>query len=261
MKENKTQKKIWVILLTVLVFLSGTMLGFATAFRVDDVTVEVSGISSASVEEAQALRTRLQEVYIDENILFVNDKNAKTAVKEFPYFRITAFKKDYPNRIVLTVKEDAEIYAVKQNEEYLILGGDGTILGIRQDSANRLDGEDNVVISGVEVQGAKGETVNGGAVFTTLLSFCDGLSNVLNGIRDNIVSIEVSNYAPHYHINTREGVKIYVGNPQNLTQEKAKAVAELYLGLSDEERLMGRIAVDDIEGEIIISYDNEDFIN
>ena len=261
MKENNTQKRILVILLTVLVFLSGTILGFATVFRVDDITVKVSAISAASVEEAQELRTRLKEKYLNENIFLSNDENAQIIIKDFPYFRIESFKKDYPNRIILTVTEDAEVYAVKKEDGYVILGGDGTILGFRDAETNRLDGDKNVVINGMTVDGEKGEVANGGATLTTLLEFCNYLSERLNGIRDNIESSEASEYAPQYRIKTREGVKIYVGNPHNLTREKTDELADLYLGLLDEERLTGRIAIDDIDGKIIISYDKEDFIS
>jgi flagellar basal body-associated protein FliL len=68
------QKKIWVIILTVLIFLSGATLGFTTVFRVSDVVVEVSASSADAETEAQELRARLKELYAKENIFFVKDE-------------------------------------------------------------------------------------------------------------------------------------------------------------------------------------------
>lgn len=55
----------------------------------------------------------------------------------------------------------------------------------------------------------------------------------------------------------REGVKVYVRNPQNLTEKKASAFVSLYLSLKSEERLGGRIEVTDDAlnpGEVRVSY-------
>ncbi len=256
------QKKIWVIILTVLVFLSGSVLGFANVFRVADVTVQVSAISSAAEGEANELRAQLKKAYIKENIFFTDDEAAKQLVEAFPHFHITAFKKDYPNRIVLSVSEDAEVYSVQLGEgKYLILGEDGTVLAERSAPTNRLDGEANVLLSGIVVRGEKGQIADGGESLRTLLTFCNRMAEKLNGIRDNILTVEVSEYAPQYRITTREGVKLYVGDPQTLTEKKADTLADKYLSLLDEERLTGRIIVSDLNGQIVVGYENEDLKN
>ena len=70
------QKKILVIILTVLVFISGSVLGFATVFRVSDVVVKVSAISDEADIEAKELRSRLTKTYEKENLLFLNDEKS-----------------------------------------------------------------------------------------------------------------------------------------------------------------------------------------
>jgi hypothetical protein len=257
------QKKILVIVLTVLLFLSGALLGFANVFRVDDVVVEVSAISAAAEAEAVDLRAQLKELYEKENILFVNDEKAKEIVAKFPYFRMASFKKDYPNRVVLTVTEDAEVYAVKKadSEDYYILGADGTILAIRQSPLNRLDGDSNVVIEGLTVTGEKGGKASGDERLSTLLAFCNQMSARLNGIRDNILSIQLSPYPPQCWITTREGVKIYVTDVEKYTQQKADKIVDKYLELSDEERLGGCILNVDVGEEIKVAYQKEDLNN
>lgn len=254
------QKKIWVIILTVLIFLSGSVLGFATVFRVSDVVVEVSAISADAETEAQELRARLKQLYEKENIFFVNDEQAQAVVAEYPHFRIAKFKKDYPDRLVLSVTEDAEVYAVKQadKEEYYILGADGTILAIRDNPLNRLDGNSNVVIEGISVKGLKGEKISGDSRLATILAFCNQLAEKFNGIRDNILTLHVSPYPPQWWISTQEGVKIYVTDPEKNTLKKADKIADKYLELSDEQRLVGCILNADSGDEIFVGYQNED---
>ena len=257
------RKKIIVIVLTVLLFLSGALLGFTTVFRVSDVVVEVSSISAASAVDANEVRDRLKKLYEKENILFVDRKKAEKVVTEYPHFRIAKFKKDYPNRVVLSVTEETEIYAVKKAdaEEYYILGADGRILAIRQNPLNRLDENPNVIIEGLNVQGKKGEIISGDDRLATILSFCNQLEERLNGIRDNVVKVQVSPFPPQCWITMREGVKIYVTDPEKFTVEKANKIIDKYLELSDEERLGGCILNVDNGDEIIVAYQKEDIAN
>lgn len=256
------QKKIWVIILTVLIFLSGATLGLTTVFRVSDVVVEVSASSVDAEAEAQDLRARLRELYAKESIFFAKDEKAKSVVEEYPHFRILEFKKDYPNRIVLSVTEDVEVYAVKnaEKEEYYILGADGTILAIRDNARNRLDGT-NVIIDGLSVTGKKGEKLAGDERLATALAFCNQMSERLNGIRDNLLTLHVSPYPPQWWISTREGVKLYVTDPEKNTLQKADKFADKYLQLADEERLVGCILNVDTDEDILIAYQNEDLNN
>ena len=259
-KAGNRQKTFWVIILTILIFFAGAFLGFATVFRVDEVVVEVSAISEDAKMEAQDIRARLKKHYQDENIFVINDKGAKSIVADYPHFRIKGFKKDYPNRIVLTVTEDAEVYAVKQaeKEEYRIISADGTILAIHETPLNRLDGNANVVIEGVSVSGKKGEKVSGDNRINVILEFCNQLSEKLNGIRNNVLTVKIYDNAPQLHIYTQEGVKIYVAFPEHFTSQKADKIAEKYLALSDEERLRGCILCTDKGNEIFVEYQQKD---
>lgn len=252
------QKKILVIILTVLVFISGSILGFATVFRVSDVVVRVSAISDEADIEAKELRTRLAKAYEKENLLFLNNKKAKIVVAEYPHFRIAEFKKDYPNRLVLTVIEDEELYAVKNadKEEYFILNADGTILAIRDNTLNRLDKKPNVVIDieGLSVTGNKGEKLIGDERISTVLAFCNQMTKPLDGICDNIVIVKVTKNIPQYQIQMKEGVMIYVANPEECTLAKAEKIAEIYLNLSDQERLSGKIYCTNDGENVIANY-------
>ena len=141
-------KKILIILLTVLVFLSAATLGISTVFRVDEVTVIAPVVSEEAKAEASDLQNRLQKAYEKKNTIFLDSELADKIIEEFPYFRITTFEKDYPNRIVVTVSEDEEVYAVQKGEEYYILNSSGVLLGIRKDYVKRSDENNNLLITG-----------------------------------------------------------------------------------------------------------------
>lgn len=256
------KKKGIVVLLTLLIFFSATILGVSTVFRVDGVAVDASVFSELADEEAKQLQKRLYEVYGKDSTIFANDKEAKTVLKEFPYLRLVGFEKNYPNKIVVKVTEDEELYAVsasETDEDFYIISADGIVMERRSSPNNRLDGEPLITVKGLAVTGTKGQKLNGGASLETFLSFCARMSEKLNGLRDNVVAVEISAYSPEYCLTTREGVKIYVGSPMDLTREKADAAVEKYLELSDNERRSGSIAVVDKGGNVIASYDPKGF--
>ncbi|MBQ7831415.1 MAG: hypothetical protein IJ393_05025 [Clostridia bacterium] len=252
------RRKFIVVALTVLIFLSVAILGFATIYRVDEVTLKASVVSDAAKEEAQALQNRLTEAYKKDGILFADDEEAQEIIKEFPYFRITGFEKDYPNRLIISIQEDAEVYAVAQENSpnYYILGEDGTVLGIRETYINRLNGEENVLLKGLNATGEKGKALSGDTCIPSMLTLCKALSENLDGIRKNVVSVEVYSRSPEliYRITMREGVAIYVGAPETNTAEKAKMAIDKYLSLTNEEKLTGRIMVSDSTGTIVVVY-------
>ena len=56
-------KKWLIIMLTVLVFLSGAVLGISSVYRIDEVLVDAKTISIEAEEEAVILQSRLTETY------------------------------------------------------------------------------------------------------------------------------------------------------------------------------------------------------
>ncbi len=56
-------KNLLIIILTVALFLSASVLGVTTVYRVSEVTVNAPVVSEEAKSEAQALQTRLKEAY------------------------------------------------------------------------------------------------------------------------------------------------------------------------------------------------------
>lgn len=255
------KKFLCVVILTVLVFLSGAVLGVSTVFRVGYVALTASTVTENAAAEAENLQTRLQEAYEKKSIFFSNEETAQEILKEFPAFRLSRFEKEYPNLLFIEVAEDAEIYALECSDgTYAILGENGTVLDIRDGYINSLTGEENVVLKGLYAQCTVGEQPALDDRFGDILAFCDALSEELGGIRRNVVSVEVFLRVPEtiFCATMREGVKIYVGEPSVNTEEKVALAIEKYRSLSSAEKMSGRIVVSENKDGIFASYDGKD---
>jgi len=252
------KKKFWVIFLTFIVFLAGAILGVSNVYRVDDVVVKIDYVSDASAPEAQQLTKRLEKAYKGQSTLFVENGEAKKILKEFPYFRMTSFATKQPNKVIVKVVEDEEVYALqKADGSYYILGVNGVVLGERATSVNRSDGGENVRLTGFSATGVKGEKLTGKGVECTL-SFLNLLSEKFGGIRNNVVQAEwqsPASNATFLRLQTVEGVKLVIENPDVLLTEKAERLAAYYLSLADGERLTGEVWVAGVaDGEILVEY-------
>lgn len=196
-----------------------------------------------------------------ESIFFAKEDEAQEIMKDFPYFRLVGFEKSHPNRLIVKITEDAEVYAVETKDTgYYILGEDGTVLGIRETPVNVLNGAENVIIKGLSVVGENGKLPTGDLHFNSMLALCKELSSLFGGIRSNVVSMEVFTREPEtiYRVTMREGVKLYFGSPAQKTREKAEAAVGVYRGLTDEQKLSGRIVISANGEEIFTDYLSRD---
>lgn len=261
------KKNVLIIFLTVLVFLSVALLGVTTVYRVNSVTVRAPVVSEAAKAEAEELQKKLTEAYEKQSIFSADDKLAKEIVAQFPYFNVTGFEKKYPNRLVVEVTEDAEVYAVEGgNGQYYILSIDGTVLEIRDNYKNRSDGADNLLIWGLTATGEKGEALANDPCLPTLFPFLEKVSELFDGIRRNVLFVKVLRPASAeeetvFKLTTREGVNIYVRNPSVLTAQKAEIAIEQYTALSAKQKLKGMLIVSDVSGEVVYDYHQTDSID
>ena len=255
------QKKLLTIILTALLFFSAVALGSATVFRVDEVAVVATVVSEEATTDVAELQNELLAIYKGEGIFSVKRRDMSEIMEEYSYLRVVEFRKAYPNKIIVTVEEEAEVYAVeKEDGGYYILGAAGAILALRDTSKNRLDDMDNIVIKGVSLSGEKGGVLSGDDCWDNVLSLCQEMDKMLGGIRSNVLSVEVLTRSPEtlYKFTMTEGVKIYVGNPTVMTEEKVKKAINEYMALSNEQRMTGRITVRDAEGQVFVAYASMD---
>ncbi len=258
------KKNVLIIILTTLIFLSVACLGVVSVYRINFVAVHAPVVSQEAKTEAEELQKRLYEAYANQNVFSVDESVAEEIFQEFPYFRMTSFKKEYPNRIIIEATEDVELFAFENGENaYYILGADGTILGMRSTAVNRSDGANNVIVKGIQITGQEGEIASSDACIAWLINLCESISKQLDGIRKNVLSIEVirptsSSAQMMFKLQMKEGVVAYVNNPSVFTQEKATKLIEKYRNLTVSQRLRGMIAVTDDTKNVIVDYAQDD---
>ncbi len=254
------RKKLVIISLTFVVFLCAVVLGVSTVFRVDRVTVETTTVSELAKTESKALEKKIRETYLTKNSLFVDVEEIKAWKSEFPYLSVTSVEKDYPNGILVKVTEEKEAYAVKNGDEYYILNQTGDVLTTKTSSENRLDGQPNLLLEGFAFTGVENGTLVGDDAFSTALSVLKTADEILGGVRKNVLSLRLINGTPETIVclSMREGVKVYVGNVSQATDEKVKKAIDEYLALSDGQKLTGRLLVSEAEGQLVVSYSETD---
>lgn len=251
-------KKTITILLTALLFCAFSALGVDSVFRVDEVALEINAVSEEAQVEATSLKEELLSVYKRNSIFSAKASDAEEVFADFPYFRLTDFSKAYPNKLVVEVTEDAEVFALQSEDEYFILGLDGTILSKRANPNNRSDGQENVLLEGLIAIGEKGNICQDGNL-QKALPLLNVLSNRFNGLRSNLTKIVYtkSGSIEIYTFYMREGLKIDVSRMDEFTVEKGEAIADKYLSMSDAERLSGWLVVTtNASNKVVIeSYD------
>ena len=154
--------------------------------------------------------------------------------------------------------EDAEVYAAETGEgDYYILGVDGTVLERRESPLNRMEGKTNVILKGLEnVKGEKGKLLSNSETFKALLIFCDQMHTDLNGLQDNVKSVQL-HATDKYRVEMSEGVIIYVDQASVLTLEKAKKAMETYKGLNDTQKVK-TVSFPDATGDVKLIVTDKD---
>lgn len=260
------RKKIWIIVLTVLVFLSGVTLGISAVYRVNDVTVNVSYVTPEARTAGEELQAKLEEVYKKDAMFFADEDKAREVLAQYPYFQLSSFEKSYPKRLVINVVENAEMYAVEKEagKSYFILTSDGTILEARDNYVNLLNGKENILMKGLNVAGEIGVIPTGDDCFAVMLSMCQSFSQKLDGAQRNVTTVEVMRRTPEllFKVTMREGVAIYFHAPTTLTEEKVAEAVLVYQSLKQEEKLTGRIYISEKEGRVLSQYSPiDEFMN
>lgn len=250
------QKKTWLtILLSAVLFLSATVLGITSVFRVSDLTLELSTLSAEAEQEAEDLQKLLEKHYRSGSIFSAKNKRAKADFEKYPHFRMVSFQKKYPNRIAIKAIEDPEVYAVEKGDgTYYILGAEGTLLSTRQTPKNRSDGNDNVIVSGLHLLGDRGEVLSG-KYFDSTLAFCSGIDECFSGIRQNVLSVDVSSTAPSgvelreedviLTLRMHEGLSVRVYHPAYRPKEKAQAFCAFFAALEPLKKMSGTVHIPD----------------
>lgn len=252
------------ILLTVFIGLVilGAVLAAAlnAVFTVTDVKVNFSTLSEEGIADSYLLQSRLEEQFVGKSTTFLDLEEVTAMVKEYPCFRLEDIHKEYPRTLILSLTERKETYAyARENGAYAILDEEGLYLYEKAENINRRKGE-NVLLEGFDLIAGDSGTAASGNYFEEVLQICNIFAEQLDDIRANLRSVrlfptEHSSAGDYFfRLSFREGVYADIYSPSHLTEDKAMAVLESYLALSDTQKLYGFFdVVDLVDGGFTVS--------
>ena len=85
-------KRVLTIFLTALLFLSAIILGCATVFRIDNVTMVATVVSEESKDNVEQFREDLVELYKDKSIFSAKQRDMAGILNNYPYFHLPHLK-------------------------------------------------------------------------------------------------------------------------------------------------------------------------
>ena len=226
-------------------------------FTVAHVEVHFSVCSSQGEAEAVLLQGELDDAYVGRSTTFLKLEEVEAAVERYPAFRVVSSEKRFPRTVVLSVEERREAYAFRrENGIFAILDEEGVYLYDSERNVNRRGGE-NILLEGFELHAERaGEKVTGEEA-EALLLMCGAFFEELGDARANLVSVTLSSeyeMGDYFLLEMREGVIIQIFTPENHTEEKAQAVIEKYLSLSETEKTYGFFdVIDTVDGDFTVS--------
>ena len=165
-------KRVFVISLAA-VFLLAVLFSCVFIFSVKSVKARYSVSDNADLTKIENTLNK----YVGNNLLFVNLADIEKELEQYPYYKITNLKKDYPNVITLDVEERREIYCVEHEDKVYILDQDGFVLNSHDKTSFEGVGEDEALVFRFDTNEGVGE---------------DRIELCLNGVE--ITNIKIGSY-------------------------------------------------------------------
>ena len=235
--------------------------------------VTVTG-SSFGEERAAQIQAMLDEEFGGKSYLFFREDSVYDVVadKGDGYLEVESVEKHFPNKITVSLSEKYEVFAFEKDGKYYVVGDDRTVLAVKDDNANNIDGT-NIVITGLDfATPAVGEPFAVADEYEDEYEALWALFDSFNGqgMWHNIVSIEYADTGlndptyefNYFYIDTVEGVHVWLDNPGSRMAEKAELALSTYEALNEAQRTYGYIIVTEEgypqpTGELLASYSTD----
>ncbi len=234
-------KKVFYIL-TVSLYLVVLLLCLSFLFSVKEVKCNYSMVTVS--DRYQVVNEKLSE-YENKNLLFVSTSKIKKSLQKDPYIKVKSIKKDFPNKIVVEIEERREMFTIEAEAQKYILDENYFVLKAVDKStqtehitlkSNYLNFSDEQLKVGKEITDIHNDII---VCVNQMLSIFSDWKNILKGIEINQNFNEAENVSVWF--NTKQGVKIEVGEALDDGTDKAKLAYEKYCSLSDYEKTKGEI--------------------
>ena len=229
------------VFITCLLFITVAVFCLASAFKVTDIELKVENVEN-SPENVSSLCEQELLKHDGANLLFLNvDEIEESLSKLSGYVEVVEVKKEFPNKVTVTVKERVEAFTVFVNGKYYALDSGFTVLSEKQTNKNNVSGIENVLIefspSDIDTSLVVGKELKiyDEATATYLKNSASALCDINDSIQK--ISVSVKKDGVLYKTLTlkmKEGVTFNLLKADEKTVEKLNATYEFYLALENK---------------------------
>ena len=249
------------IFVTSLIFLVTLVVSFVTIFKVAEIELHVVEIENSNVELKESC-VNVLENYKNKNLIFIKKSNVENELKSTSgYVKVVSLEKAYPNRLVISVEEREEAYAVKAGDKYAVLDKDFNVLAVKNENVNNLN-KANVEIKSDLSNYDESLLVVGGA----FKLYDDSSTAILNTIspkivemRENLKSIFVNVKSDgqdnrFIRLTFVEGLEIEIDKVDEYTLEKLEKAFDYYKNSSNKGDTVKKYVTKLVTGEIVVLW-------
>ena len=250
--------KKYLIIMVAIAFGVAVIAACVTLFSVKKVSAEFSVYGDSQAEEIQ----RDLDLLKGKNMVFLKTSDVSEIFDKYPYYEMTALKKEYPNVLKVSVRKRVETFTVESGDKTFVLDDEGCVLS----DSGAADFPQNVVsiqLGELEISsailGEKIATTSDDLFYSVIkTSRSAGLTDVVKNI-DLQLFYNGESYEGDAAFNTYTGVKIHIQKVDDDGENKILAAFTKYETLSDYEKTSHKIVVskNKTTGEIYASWSSE----
>ncbi len=237
-------KKLMVVT-TLAIFVSICVFCILSLFTVSDIKINYTMLKDNSLH--LEITDQLQK-YEGKNIWFLKTDKIKKEIENNGYLKVVSIKKDYPNKISVTIQERIEVFALFVQGEYYVLDDGYQVIVKKQENVNKEDGVENILLT-VELEEFNVSDIKIGRelkikthpAFRAMDLMYRQFEDCRNAVSEIRISAtqEKDNYRIYFVM--VEGVEIEIRQATDDGENKILRAIEKYLSLSDKDKTRGKI--------------------
>ncbi|MBO5327569.1 MAG: hypothetical protein J6B04_00180 [Clostridia bacterium] len=229
-------RKIIALILTV-IFAAALVVCAGIVFAVKNVNVTFKDYTGKYAEALTLVEDELEK-YKGLYIFSINGDDIEESVKNLNldcYVSLVSVERIYPCTVNVVLKERIERYAIYKDNAYLVYDTDGEYVRTTAENKNNADLAPNVLVDGAKTE----EEIKFISQIGTLIE--SKFNNVRMVVEKINYPIDADSEFPKAEVVLRSGLIIEIVKPTNYLSEKINAAYDLYLSLSDSQKLAGKI--------------------
>ena len=249
------------VFVTVLFFLTVSVICFSTLFKVVDVSVQATVVSSSNEQVLEKTEACLQN-YSGKNLVFVNEGELKNEIEgQSPYVKVEKVEKIYPNKIKVTVTERKEAYVVNYDNSFYVLDDEFYCVAKRTENVANVPNHRNILLN-LNVADYSVDALQVNKTFTlndeVSQSSLQSLTSVVLDKNDVISSITVKVKENAYYnrqitISMVEGVNFVLDKANENVTSKFNFAYSQYLLMPNKSYAVFTVSVSEQTGDYILS--------